>query len=766
MATGEDSSVRELVQRRVTDARPELWRYIFDALEDPVFVHDGEFRLVLANSAYCARAGVTEAEALGKPYWELFPRLTGPMPGCESATRGDGESSQEELRIGERVLTSRGYTVRDEHGAFLYAVHLLGDVTAQRESEAALDASRARFQQLSESLPLLAWTFTTAGRCDYLSPQWVAYTGIPESAQLDRAWLEQVHPDDREHVIRAWEAATASGTGVNTEVRIRRHDGVYRWFKTLGTPQHNSDGQVVKWYGTNTDIDDVKATEVALARSEERFRSAMDTARDAILIFDAESGVLSLWNTAAEQMFGYSKDELVGKPLDEHGPLPGVRAAARAATQPDNANGGGAGHISEQLARDKSGTDFAVELSLSVTQADGNTLVTGIARDIRGRKRAQAELLRANAMYRTISRANEELVRAASEGELLRAMCRVLTVEGGFHIVWVGEVAEDASQSIGVLAATGCENCAFDCLGPTGAEEDRLRSFGATFAAFRTQVPVVCNDVRVDPAREGERARAAQLAYVGVAAFPLHFNQHGRGVLTVYSAEPDAFTSGVIALLRELGNDLAFGVGNLRARADRTSMREQLEASLDQAVAAVASTVEMRDPYTAGHQRRVAVIATALAAELKFSPGQTRGLHLASVVHDIGKIHVPAEMLSNPNKLTDLEFALIKTHSEAGWEILKEITFPWPVAEIVRQHHERMDGSGYPRGLRGDEILPEARVLAVADVVEAMSSHRPYRTGLGILKALQELAHHKGTLYDAAVVDACHSLFLERNFEL
>ena len=253
---------------------------------------------------------------------------------------------------------------------------------------------------------------------------------------------------------------------------------------------------------------------------------------------------------------------------------------------------------------------------------------------------------------------------------------------------------------------------------------------------------------------------------MGVAAFPLHFNQHGRGVLTVYSAEPDAFTSGVIALLRELGNDLAFGVGNLRARADRTSMREQLEASLDQAVAAVASTVEMRDPYTAGHQRRVAVIATALAAELKFSPGQTRGLHLASVVHDIGKIHVPAEMLSNPNKLTDLEFALIKTHSEAGWEILKEITFPWPVAEIVRQHHERMDGSGYPRGLRGDEILPEARVLAVADVVEAMSSHRPYRTGLGILKALQELAHHKGTLYDAAVVDACHSLFLERNFEL
>lgn len=192
----------------------------------------------------------------------------------------------------------------------------------------------------------------------------------------------------------------------------------------------------------------------------------------------------------------------------------------------------------------------------------------------------------------------------------------------------------------------------------------------------------------------------------------------------------------------------------------------KLKTSLIDSISALAATVEMRDPYTAGHQRRVAKIATALAEELGMTPMQIEGLNLACVVHDVGKVKIPAEILSKPGRLTELEFSLIKQHTQAGYDILKEIDFPWPIAEFVVQHHERVDGSGYPNGLQGDAILLEARILAVADVIEAMASHRPYRPGHGIEAALAEIATKRGTLYDVAVVDAALRLFREKGYTL
>lgn len=183
-------------------------------------------------------------------------------------------------------------------------------------------------------------------------------------------------------------------------------------------------------------------------------------------------------------------------------------------------------------------------------------------------------------------------------------------------------------------------------------------------------------------------------------------------------------------------------------------------------VTAIAATVEMRDPYTAGHQRRVACLATAIARELQLPEVQIEGINLASMVHDLGKIRVPAEILSKPGRLSDLEFGLIKLHAQTGYDILKSIDFPWPIAKIVLQHHERMDGSGYPSGLKGKEMLLESRILAVADVVEAMISHRPYRAALGVDAALNEIVGQKDVLYDAAVVDACLTLYRERGFNL
>jgi HD-GYP domain-containing protein (c-di-GMP phosphodiesterase class II) len=181
---------------------------------------------------------------------------------------------------------------------------------------------------------------------------------------------------------------------------------------------------------------------------------------------------------------------------------------------------------------------------------------------------------------------------------------------------------------------------------------------------------------------------------------------------------------------------------------------------------AITVTVETRDPYTAGHQRRVADLARAVATEMNLPLDIIEGLRMAASIHDLGKISVPAEILSKPTKLTDIEFMLIKTHSQSGYDILKDIDFPWPLAQIVYQHHERMDGSGYPRNLKGDEIIMEARIIAVADVMEAMASHRPYRPALGIDTALAEIEKNKGTFYDNAVADACLRLFREKGFKL
>ncbi|MHC2994102.1 MAG: PAS domain S-box protein [Candidatus Atribacteria bacterium] len=193
---------------------------------------------------------------------------------------------------------------------------------------------------------------------------------------------------------------------------------------------------------------------------------------------------------------------------------------------------------------------------------------------------------------------------------------------------------------------------------------------------------------------------------------------------------------------------------------------QKLRKTMEGTINTIAKIVETKDPYTAGHQLKVSKLATAIAKEIELSPDSIEGIRIASLVHDIGKISLPAEILSKPSKLTEIEYSLIKDHSQVGYDILKSIEFPWPIAQIVLQHHERLNGSGYPHGLKGDDILLEARILAVVDVVEAMSSHRPYRPAWGIDKALEEISKNKGILYDPKVVDVCLKLFKKKEFKL
>ena len=372
-------------------------------------------------------------------------------------------------------------------------------------------------------------------------------------------------------------------------------------------------------------------------------------------------------------------------------------------------------------------------------------------------------LRKVNRALKTLSTGNEVLVRVQKETELLGEMCRVIVEVGGYRMAWVGYAQHDAPKSVRPMAQSGFEAGYIEKL--SFSWDDDEFGHGPTGAAIRSGEPQVVPDASTDPRFAPWRAAAVELGCAAVLALPLT-DSGGEtfGALTIHAAEANAFDEEEIRLLCELANDLAYGIVNLRTRAERRHSAAQLRKALEDAIQAIAATVEMRDPYTAGHQRRVAQLASAIARELGLSTESVHGIHLAGTVHDLGKIGVPAEILSKPGKLNDIEFRLIKLHPTVGYEILKDVEFPWPIAQMVLQHHERLDGSGYPAGLKGEQILPEAHILSVADVVEAISSHRPYRPGLGIASALAEIGGNRGVLYAPQVVDACLRLFKEQGF--
>ncbi|UCB45269.1 MAG: response regulator [Spirochaetota bacterium] len=202
-----------------------------------------------------------------------------------------------------------------------------------------------------------------------------------------------------------------------------------------------------------------------------------------------------------------------------------------------------------------------------------------------------------------------------------------------------------------------------------------------------------------------------------------------------------------------------------KAESELQNSYEQLQKAIKGIIHAMAVTVEIRDPYTAGHQKRVAALACAIAEELGLNADTIDGIRMAGAIHDHGKISVPAEILSKPGQLTRFEFGIIKTHPQVGYDILRNIEFPWPVDQMILQHHERLNGSGYPAGLSGKKILIEARIIAVADVLEAMANHRPYRPALGIEKALEEIKKNRDSIYDPDVVNACLKLLADGKFD-
>ena len=459
---------------------------------------------------------------------------------------------------------------------------------------------------------------------------------------------------------------------------------------------------------------DLETANQQLKMLEERYRLSFENTSDVIFIVDENLNILSM-SQSAEKILGYKPEEFIGKLVTDmkhiFTPASFERAIADAMLILKGETI--SAKIYEFMAKD--GTIKIGEVSGSPIMRNGQ--VTGfvsIARDITDRRRMEDELRNSAQKYRTIL-------------EDMNDMYYELDLKGNMTFF------NKALLSLTARSPEELQGMNFRDYMSSEGSEDALKIFGEIYKTGKPRLFV--NEIVT---KTGE----------------VKYFESQAGLLLDENKQPIGF--------RGIARDIT---DRKKAQDERDQVLARLRKTLGTMIQAMSAAVEARDPYTSGHQRRVAALARSIAAEMNLSRDQIEGIRMAASIHDMGKISIPAEILSMPRKLSKLEFDLVKTHSQAGHDIIKDIDFPWPIANIILQHHERINGSGYPHGLRGDNILLEARILAVADVVETMASYRPYRPALGLDTALEEITRNKNILYDGEVVEACLKIFREKKYE-
>ena len=497
-----------------------------------------------------------------------------------------------------------------------------------------------------------------------------------------------------------------------------------------------------------------------LILSEERYRRLFETAQDGILILDASTGLIIDANPFISKLTGYSSHELFNKHLWDLGFFKNIKENKIKFLELQKK-----GYVRyENLPiKTKAGEINYVEFISNIYLVGESHVIQCNIRDISKRINVEKLNTELNMMYQVILLCNKILLHATTAGSLIKQICKILIFPGGFQACWISHAYSPNTKSLQPIAMEGLEREYFKKLNVSLKDTENSSKIAT---AIRLNKLLICKNLKKEKHPTLDYQYILSKGYSTAAVIPMKSLKKEPYILVVYGQNSPNFNINIITLLKNLVNDIAFGIDTLDAQTEHLKLVKQVNHSLNNTIAAIAAMVEQRDPYTAGHQHRVSELAVAIATEMGLTNDQITGIRIASVVHDIGKIHVPAEILSKPSKLSQAEYDIIKTHPQAGWEVLKNIEFPCPVAEIVYQHHERLDGSGYPRGLKGNEILLETRIVMVADVIDAMSEHRPYRPAFDIMYALKEIMKQKGKLFDEQVVTACIKLFLEKNYEI
>ena len=379
---------------------------------------------------------------------------------------------------------------------------------------------------------------------------------------------------------------------------------------------------------------------------------------------------------------------------------------------------------------------------------------------------AQAELEKRGWALSALSAAAAALARADSADRLVAEVCEAIAAQGPYMLAWVGKAEDDKDKTITVLGGAGSAIAYLDNISISWSEHN-VTGLGPAGLTVRTERTCVMEDSELDSGFAQWRELAKKFGIRSAIGCPIPDGlSHPFGVLMVYSKLPNAFGPSEIQLFESMAHEIGFGVRSIERQRklddqihEKELIQERLAGALKATIEAMSRTMEWRDPYTAGHQKRVALISAAIAKKLGLNNEQIEALYMAAMVHDLGKVAVPAEILTKPSRLTDLEMQMVQGHAESGYQILKDIPFPYPIAEMVYQHHERLDGSGYPRALKDDAICLEARILAVADTIEAMATHRPYRPGRGLDVAIKEVMAEAGSKLDQGIANAAFELY-------
>ncbi|MDD5030079.1 MAG: HD domain-containing protein [Rhodoferax sp.] len=503
------------------------------------------------------------------------------------------------------------------------------------------------------------------------------------------------------------------------------------------------------------------STDTALRISEARYRRLFESAQDGILILNAETAQIDDVNPFLIDLLGYTHAEFLGKKLWEIGAFKDtfLNMDAFAELQAKRYI-----RYDDLPLVTKGGQRISVEFVSNTYDCEGITVIQCNVRDNTKRHVTELALKLTARSLKVLSESNNALLGASNENALRTEYCRIAVETGNYLMAWVGLTDSAPEQRVHPVARYGHDDGYLDSVEISWADTETGN--GPTGRALRTGQVQFSDDIATDPSMAPWRTKALKHDFNSCIALPLQPVGGVMACLTLYGAMRTNWSEPERQLLKEFACDLAFGLTTILTAQAKLKYQEDLRLSLEKTIQVVASAVDLRDSYTGGHQRRVAAICVRIATELGLSKERIHGLHLAGTIHDLGKIACPAEILSKPGRLSANEFNLIKEHAQVGFNILKDVNFPWPIAQIILQHHERLDGSGYPLGLTADAILLEAKILMVADVVEAMASHRPYRPAMGINAALNEITTRRGIAYDAEVVDACLRIFNEQGYKI